>query len=96
MGRGHYRWKDGRKMRGDIDRARAVRKLRRRADQIASLIVASDYPAIDIVIEIRKLREYVDRKMPEKTRLFEMVYESRFRRLWRQFREEQEGPLPEW
>lgn len=71
-------------------------KLRREADRICSLIVASDYPAIDIVIQIRKLRDYVSENMPERIDLFEMIYESRFRRLWGQFRKESEGPLPEW
>ena len=70
--------------------------VQRRADRIVSLIIASDYPAIDIVIEIRRLHRYVEDHMPEKVRLFEMVYESRFRRLWAQFRQDDEGPLPEW
>ncbi len=70
--------------------------LQRRADRLSSLIVASDYPAIDIVIEIRKLREFARERFPDRVRLFEMVYESRFRRLWQQFREGQDGPLPEW
>ena len=72
------------------------RHLRREADRISSLIVASDYPAIDIVIEIRNLRDYVSENMPDRMELFEMIYESRFKRLWAQFREEEEGPLPEW
>jgi len=72
------------------------RKLKREADRISSLIIASDYPAIDIVIEIRNLRAYVSENMPDKLQLFEMVYESRFKRLWEQFREEEKGPLPEW
>ena len=71
-------------------------QVQERAERIASLIIASDYPAIDIVIEIRKLRRFVEDNMPEKVRLFEMVYESRFRRLWKQFRQDGEGPLPEW
>lgn len=72
------------------------KNLRREADRISSLIVASDYPAIDIVIEIRNLREYVEENMPDRLDLFEMIYESRFKRLWHQFREEDEGLLPEW
>ncbi len=72
------------------------KNLRREADRISSLIVASDYPAIDIVIEIRNLREYVEENMPDRVDLFEMIYESRFKRLWHQFREEEEGGLPEW
>lgn len=62
------------------------RRLQREADRICFLIVASDYPAVDIAIEIRKLREYALEEFPGRGRLFRMIYESRFRRLWRQFR----------
>ncbi len=74
----------------------AYRKLQRRSDQIVSMIVASDYAAIDVVIEIRHLKEYAESEFPERTDLFEMVFESRFKRLWTQFREPQDGVLPEW
>ena len=74
----------------------AYRELQRRADEIARLIVATDYPAIDVVIQIRKLKEEVETNFPGKRRLFERIYESRFRRLWQQFRDEEAGPLPEW
>ncbi|MFO7957869.1 MAG: hypothetical protein R6X33_12310 [Candidatus Brocadiia bacterium] len=78
------------------DQEGAYRRLQRRADRISSLIVASDYPAIDIVSEIRNLREFVESRFPDRMRLFEMVYESRFRRLWEQFRDSREEPLPDW
>lgn len=78
------------------DQEGAYRRLQRRADRISSLIVASDYPAIDVVIEIRNLREFVESRFPDRVRLFEMVYESRFRRLWEQFRGSREEPLPDW
>ena len=71
------------------------RALRRRADRIARLIVATDYPAIDVVIEIRKHREFAQEHFPDRMRLFEMVYEGRFRRLWAQFRPGDEA-LPDW
>ena len=61
--------------------------LRRRADRIASLIVASDYPDVDIDIEIRKLRRWCAEQLPDRLDLFEMVYVSRFRRLREQFRD---------
>jgi len=72
------------------------RELQRQADSICSLIVASDYPAIDVVIKIRQLREFARAHFPDRMRVFEMVYESRFRRLWEQFRDESGEPLPEW
>ena len=37
------------------------------ADQIASLIVGSDYPLIDIEIEKGKLRERISELFPDKT-----------------------------
>jgi hypothetical protein len=60
--------------------------LQRRADRIASLIVASDYPDVDIEIEIRRLRRWCAERLPDRAELFEMVYVSRFRRLREQFR----------
>ena len=80
----------------DSDEELACRQLQRQADRIVSLIVASDWAAIDVVIEIRKLKEFVEMRMPDRTGLFETIYESRFKRLWGQFRGEGEGPLPEW
>ncbi len=65
----------------------AYRMLQRRADRIAFLIVATDYPRVDIEIETRNLRRLCDRLFPGKGELFRMVYEARFRRLWQQFRE---------
>jgi len=83
-------------MQRSSDRERAYRDLQRRADRISSLIVTGDYPAIDVVIQIRNLRGFVESRFPDRMRLFEMVYESRFRRLWEQFREPREEPLPDW
>ncbi|MHC5033790.1 MAG: hypothetical protein ACYTFZ_01975 [Planctomycetota bacterium] len=70
-------------------------QMQRWADRICSLIVASDYAAIDVVIEIRKLRAFAEQHFPERVGLFEKVYESRFRRLWEQFRSAAED-LPAW
>jgi hypothetical protein len=72
------------------------RELQRRADRLCSLIVSSDYPAIDVVIEIRQLREFVEEHFPDRMELFERIYESRFKRLWEQFRSESGEVLPEW
>lgn len=62
------------------------REFQRAADRIAFLIVASDYPRIDIDIERRNLRRLCQRLYPDRAELFEMVYEARFTRLWNQFR----------
>ena len=69
----------------------AAAQLQRAADRICSLIVASDYPAVDIAIEVRRLREFVEVHLPGREGLFDLVYGGRFRRLWQQFRA---GPQP--
>ncbi|MBD3235969.1 MAG: hypothetical protein GF330_04650 [Candidatus Eisenbacteria bacterium] len=63
------------------------RTFQRAADRIAYLIVSTDYPAVDIAIERRKLRELCQRLFPDRVGLYDMVYEARFERLWAQFRE---------
>jgi len=59
----------------------------RKAEKIAFLIVASDYERIDVEIEKGELREECARVFPDKLELYDMIYESRFRRLWEQFRD---------
>jgi hypothetical protein len=66
---------------------RKVREIRTMADRISSLIVGSDYPMIDIEIEKNKLREKISELFPDKTYLYDLIYETRFRRLKEQFRE---------
>ena len=60
--------------------------LKRKADRICFLIVASDYPDIDIDIEILNLRKWCGRYFPERRNLFEIIYVNRFQRLREQFR----------
>lgn len=66
---------------------RKVREIRTMADRIASLIVSSDYPMIDIEIEKQKLMERISELFPDRTELYDLIYEPRFRRLKEQFRE---------
>ena len=65
-----------------------VREIQDISGRIASLIVAGDYPMIDIEIEKQKLRERISELFPDRTWLYELIYESRFRRLEEQFRAE--------
>jgi hypothetical protein len=65
---------------------RKVREIRIMADRIASLIVASDYSKIDIEIEKQKLQERIEELFPDKTDLYDLIYEPRFKRLMEQFR----------
>ena len=64
----------------------AYRRLQRRADRLCFLIVASDVPEREINIERLFLRTEAARLFPEKRQFYEMIYESRFRRLLTQFR----------
>ena len=64
----------------------AVRALQRQADRICEMIVSGEVPQIDIEIQQTALREAVARTFPDKQALYQLIYESRFRRLWQQFR----------
>ena len=64
----------------------AVRALQRQADRICELIVSEDVPQIDIEIQQATLRDALTRTFPDKQALYQLLYESRFRRLWQQFR----------
>jgi len=81
---------------GDIEESEDYRELQRRADRICSLIIGGDFPAIDVVIQIRQLREFCEEKFPDRMELFEQIYEGRFKRLWNQFRYDSDEQLPEW
>jgi hypothetical protein len=63
-----------------------MRELQHMADRVCTLILSSDLPAIDIEIEKNKVRERCLELWPDREVLYEMVYESRFQRLWEQFR----------
>jgi hypothetical protein len=70
-------------------------EIRRRADRISALILHGDLPRVDIEIEIRNFRTFVVEALPGKEQLFDMVYLSRFRRLWSQWRKGAGPLLPE-
>ena len=64
----------------------AVRALQKQADRISEMIVSGDGLPVDIEIQQAALREAVARVFPEKQALYQLLFESRFRRLWQQFR----------
>jgi hypothetical protein len=64
----------------------AYRRFQRRVDRLCFLIVATDTSDRDIAIERLFLRTEASRLFPERLRVYEMLYESRFRRLLEQFR----------
>ena len=67
--------------------------LRREADRICVLILSTDLPKVDILIEVEKLRELCEELFPGREELFDMVYGSRFDRLWEQFGAERPGVI---
>ena len=62
-----------------------LEQLAREADRIVNLILHTSMPRVDIEIQIQNLREEFLRRYPEAADLFEMVYASRFRRIWDQW-----------
>ncbi len=72
------------------DPRQAMRDLQRMADRVCVLILSSDLPAIDIGIEKNEVRERCLELFPESEELYEMIYESRFQRLWEQFRRDED------
>jgi len=69
------------------DEDEQVRELQRQADRICEMIVSSETAEIDIEIQQAKFRDLVARLFPDKQSLYQLLYESRFRRLWQQFRQ---------
>ena len=64
----------------------AVRSLQRQADRVCEMIISGQTQQVDIEIQQNALREAVVRAFPDKEALYHLLYESRFRRLWQQFR----------
>ena len=69
-------------------RRERMHQLQRTADRVCVLILSSDLPAIDIEIEKSKVCDRCLELYPDGGPLYEMIYESRFDRLWEQFRGE--------
>ena len=58
---------------------------------------ASDrMPRAPRVILLEAPKDRVASSHADRVGFFELIYETRFRRLWEQFRCERDGPLPEW
>ena len=69
----------------DASQRDRMARLKRAADRVSTLILSTDLPEVDILIERNKLRALCEELFPGREDLFEMVYESRFDRLRRQF-----------
>ena len=75
---------------------RKMAELQRMAERVCVLILRDDYPAIDIEIERAKVRDRCEELFPDRMDLYEMIYESRFDRLWEQFRQGAEEDPGDW
>jgi hypothetical protein len=64
----------------------AYRRFQGRVDRLCFLIVATECAEREIAIERLFLRTEAARLFPERFYLYDMLYESRFRRLLEQFR----------
>jgi hypothetical protein len=73
--------------------SQAYRKWQRRIDRLSFLIVATDATEQEVDIERLYLRTEAARLFPNKLPIYDMIYESRFRRLWTQFRTGSNPPV---
>jgi len=73
-----------------------LEQLAREADRIVNLILHTSIPRVDIEIQIQNLREEFLRRYPEAADLFEMVYASRFRRIWDQWEADRPAEGEPW
>ena len=64
----------------------AIRALQRDADRICRMIVEGDVAQIDIEIQQARLRAAAAHTFPEQQGLYQLLFDTRFRRLWQQFR----------
>jgi len=67
-------------------RCAAVVEIARGSDRIASTILFSDLPEVDIRIAIERLRDRSEELFPGRGWFFDAVYEARFTRLLAQWR----------
>lgn len=72
--------------KADQEGREKMRRLARLADQVCCHILDENYPDLDIAVERSQLRQTALELFPDCESLFEMIYESRFDRLWEQWR----------
>jgi hypothetical protein len=63
-------------------------KLKQKADLICTLIFCEQVPARTIEGERKLLRQWCNKHLPDKLDLYDMIYEARFDRLMKQFRQD--------
>jgi hypothetical protein len=75
-------------MKASKEHREVIDELARQSDRIVNLILYTSLPRVDIEIQIENFREECLREYPGSDDLFEMIYASRFRRIWDQWLEE--------
>jgi hypothetical protein len=65
---------------------KAYQNFQRHVDRLCFLIVASDCSEREIDVERLHLRVQANKLFPDRMPLYDLIYESRFRRLREQFR----------
>lgn len=68
------------------DRHRDQVLLGQRADHLCRMILSSECPDVEVALERGRVRALAESLFPDRMELYEMIYESRFDRLWQQFR----------
>lgn len=72
--------------RARLREERKLQELKTLVDRICFFIVSTDYQAADIKIEAANAKRRCEQLFPGKSHIFDMIYGSRFKRLWSQFR----------
>ncbi len=69
-----------------VEEKEKAREIQEEATRICQMILDESCAKVDIEIAKGKLKHRVAELFPDKVELYEMIYESRFERLWEQFR----------
>ncbi len=67
----------------EMEKARLIQA---EAQQICRMILDEKFEVVDIEIAKENLKQKVEELFPDKMETYRMIYESRFNRLWDQFR----------
>jgi hypothetical protein len=67
--------------------SKAYRAFQRQVDRVCTLILF-ERPECEIESARIELRSEAERLFPDRAQLYEIIYESRFCRLWEQFRKQ--------
>ena len=67
--------------------ARAFQRiLSSRADSLCRMILSSDCDEVEVAMERGRVRALAETLFPDRMDLYDMIFESRFDRLWQQWR----------